>query len=170
MVSVPTDKGEIDLPESLIAAIQRQATENAIAAAAIIRGWGTRPVQKVVLPKAFLLEIGSLSLLMEWDSLGHLDVLGENMPELRQVKEEFLNRCGGGLVAFGDASETPITSLMLKTLTEKFSWDGPELMNASFVLDEVDEDELVDALATFLWNNRATIEQIIIEERASEET
>lgn len=101
---------------------------------------------------------------MKWEALGHFDVLGDKWPALGQIKEEFLNRCQGGWKSFSDPNETPITGLMLKKLTEDLSWDAPELLDASFRLDSINEDRFVDDLAKFLWDNRRAILQVLNEE------
>lgn len=39
-------------------------------------------------------------------------------------------------------------------LVERLSWTGPEDLDADFILGEVDEDALLNAMADFVWDHR----------------
>jgi hypothetical protein len=42
-----------------------------------------------------------------------------------------------------------------------FAWEGLDLLQADFILGDVDEDAFADLLAEFLWSHRHTVTTIL---------
>jgi hypothetical protein len=53
------------------------------------------------------------------------------------------------------ADPTELCVAVLRLSAERFAWSGPPEVGADIALDEAHEDILLEALADFLWAQRA---------------
>lgn len=43
----------------------------------------------------------------------------------------------------------------------RFAWDGPALLQADVLIQEMDQDAFIDVLAEFVWNHRSELAHLL---------
>lgn len=149
--------GSISVPPEVAYATCQLAEEAAQRTVAILRSGVIPSSGQATLPAALLLEIAALSTLIAWEERGDFEHLGEAAPDIDVLKQDFLDRCGGGFKSFDDPKHTPISSLMMKLFTENFAMEGPARLGAKLAMPQLDEESFIEELAEFLWANRHSL-------------
>lgn len=155
--AIHCNDGSISVPTEVAHATCQLAEEAAQRTVAILHCGVIQSGDQATLPAALLLEIAALSTLIDWKERGDFEHLGEAAPDIDVLKQDFLNRCGGGFKSFDDPKHTPISSLMIKLFTENFAMEAPARLNAKLVMTQLDEENFIEELAEFLWVNRHSL-------------
>jgi len=142
------------LPPPLIRSVTRLANDHAEAIAEQLGPNASGENSPSPLPPAFVLELAAVLAIQSWERDGLAEHLPENLPNANQAREQFIARQQNGPSAFFDASDTPLSHHMLQVFVERFAWEAREILDAELLLETVDEDELVERAAAFIWENR----------------
>ncbi|WP_233200213.1 hypothetical protein [Blastopirellula marina] len=170
MISFQTAEGSIDLPEALVNAVARQAELQAELTVESLQTIGFEPGGELHLPGAFLLELGAVTTLKLWELGAQMAHLPESVPRFEAAREALIERCQGGREAFADITDTPLSKQLLRVYIDHFAWEAPERLDAVLLLNTAQEDDFVDCLAEFLWNNRHALQHLVEETSNHEET
>ena len=151
---VPTHNPLAAYPPELIARVAEQAARDADLTADFLKGVGLDPHPGTTrpLPSDFLLELGAAMRLLAWEVNG-LDLLDAGLPTARDA---ILQTFQGAVRRIHDPS-SPAPTLcrtLFRITVERLAWAGPRDLHAEILLDIPDEDELVEAMARFLWDHR----------------
>jgi len=152
----PIDRYPLDLVQAIIHEAMTEADMvgtflSALGLAPVGAGQERKPVH---MPAALLLGLGAAMRLLRWEQSGVCAHLPHNLPPSQEVICQLF-----GLAASPRPSELdPLArELMLRLFTVWLrwcAWSGPGLLDADFVLGDIEEDELVEVLAAFLWKHR----------------
>jgi hypothetical protein len=146
-------------PHELVQAVAHDAAGDADLVALFLMafskggGWGNTN-QTPRLPADFLLELAGTMRLLAWEQQGirvHLEAgLPASGVALRGAFRLLRDRAGGHL------PESPELLLprILRLFTGRFAWRARAELGAEVLLGEADEDQLAEALADLLWENR----------------
>lgn len=160
MVTFETSEGTLALPDTLVSAIIRHAEREADFAAGVLKELG---FDKLRLPAAFLLEFAALMELWFWDWQGLRPYLPEGVPSFDEAKKNLWDRAAKGITEFEGVNSTPLSYLLMQVWVEHFAWDARDHFDADVIVGQADEDQFVDLMARFLWENRHQIECAIAE-------
>ena len=164
MVTSNTRDGTLDLPEPFVRAIVQHAERLACLTAACLKSiefFQTKPIR---LSEAFLLELAAMIELVFWERWDLCRQLPVDLPTSREAADQLMDRCKKGATAFEDPNDTPLHHRMLRVWREHFAWDAWQHLETEILIGEVDEDEIVDVMANFLWENRHELSQLLREE------
>ncbi len=108
------------------------------------------------LPAGFLLELGAVLMLGHWNRKGLLAFLPADVPAYADVVGELNRRAIIVHFKLLDSIASHLVRQVQQLWLERFAWEAPNLLpaDADFVLGDVDEDLLVEAVAQLLWTNR----------------
>jgi len=144
-----------DVPPELVTAIVEDAARDADHVGLFLRTIGLEgsPHCPIHLPAAFLLDLGAALRLLEWERRGlqvHLEVgLPSAKQALRDVFQAFAAPSGPAV-----APARSLTYRVMILFVERFAWNARVELDADITLDEPEEDQLLEALADFLWEHR----------------
>ena len=122
-------------------------------ASGLIPSREARGRKPVAVPAGFLFELAGVLRLAYWEKLGLKDHLPSQLPSAAEALDDLLGRWSGNMPHPVRAS-APILDQVLHTWFARFAWSGLEELEADVVLDDADEEELLEALADFLWTHR----------------
>ena len=105
-------------------------------------------------PAGYLLELGAALTLGYWNRKGLLAFLPSDLPAYADAVAELKSCAVIGRFQLLDCIASHLVRQVRQTWLERFAWEAPNLLQADFVLGDVDEDVLVEAVAEFLWVNR----------------
>lgn len=148
-------------PDFLRNAIVARAHRNAEMVDRWIRLLLKRPEGEIVLPANFLLELGAIICLAEWESLGLRQFLPDDLPASRVAMYELGARAKKGSSEFEGPDAAPLSIRVFQVWLENFAWQGPELLQAELIVGNVDEDVFADLLADLIWKNRRELTQLL---------
>jgi hypothetical protein len=152
----------LQVPEELLSGLAVEATADADRVAAfletlfqiikeenpgsdIIDGWRT------MLPARFLRELAAALRLLEWER-NQLVAPHMKLPQARDAIEKVF-------VDLSVITGRPDLSIQLtKVFAEFFAWNSREALGANVVLDKLNENDLADKIATFMWAHRHDLE------------
>jgi hypothetical protein len=143
-------------PPELIARVVVLAERDAELVIAFFEDLGITPayLKAHPLPRCFYLELGAALRLRAWEVEG-LDLRRAGLPAAQDaVSWAFQN---AALYLQSGSPPDPRRSLcraVLDVTIDRLAWAGPEALRAEVLLDIPDEDELLEALARFLWDHR----------------
>lgn len=100
----------------------------------------------------FLLELAAALRLQEWEFQGLVKPF-MGLPKADEAVRGVL------LNAASPDRKLTLTRLIARTHMTHFSWLGVPLMGADIVLSPANEEQLAEAIATYLWNNRKRIRE-----------
>lgn len=148
------------LPAELEATLVRHAIEDADAVIGLLDDLGFRkPVDggpPVRLPAAFLLGLGLALRLFVWEARGLRVHRDAGLPAAGDVLDVVVRQTAA-------PKDTPPAAVdyvrrlrrdVLRVTAERFAWSGPSLLGAEVVVGDVNEEQLLDALAHLVWNLR----------------
>jgi hypothetical protein len=134
-----------------IEAVASQAESDADLVLAFLNEIGIHPTPDcpVGLPPGFLLDLGAALRLLEWERVGVRSHLQDGLPPARRALTE----------AFRFHQERPdrgpsLSQRVMVLFVERFAWHGRRDWNAAIVLDSLDDDAALDAVAEFLFKYR----------------
>jgi hypothetical protein len=146
------------LPRSLVAATKRDAESDADAVAAVLEKLGfpapTAGQAPQLLPRSFLLALGVACRLARWEVQRiriHLDAGLPSAIALMRGVLDAAYRADAPAMNRAAALWTDVLALSSRRL----AWDAVPVLAANVVLGDIpQEDALLDALASFAWQNR----------------
>ncbi len=165
MQPLVVDEAQKRSVEKFIEAVIRQARYQADLAAAFLLASGYRPCNKQLDPQHslpedhptrqraehFLLNLGAAMQIAAWERAGLRPELPADLPT---AEEAFRNALATG--AEKPHLELELQSRVFRTWLQLFSRSSRRALGADILLpvSAVSEDELLEALADLLWNNR----------------
>jgi hypothetical protein len=155
MTTFGTTEGTVAFPDALVGAVVLHSIHEADFAAGVLREMG---LDRVRLPAAFLLEFAALMELWFWEWQGLRALLPESLPTFAAAKQPLCERALKGPKESEGPNATPLSHQILQTWPENFAWVARDQFGADVIVRHSDEDQLVDAVAQFLWDNRHQIE------------
>jgi len=111
-------------------------------------------------PAAFLLELGAVLQIGLWERQGVREHISADLPSYAEAAAELAARAQEGASAFPGLGSAVLSLRVLHASICNIAWEAPELLGAELVVDVNEEDELIDLLAGFVWNNRAELAQL----------
>jgi hypothetical protein len=100
-----------------------------------------------------LLELGAVLQLAVWERAGIAELLRQHVPSVKQATGNFLAlikaASGDSTVSFELLSDRICTVAL-----EHLGWDAEKYLRTDIVLSDVEEDQIIDALAEFAWSHR----------------
>lgn len=161
MVAFETSEGTLEIPDLLVRAVAQRAETHAALTAGYLEAIGLLPSQSSRLPAACLIELVAVLELRLWEQQGlrrHLDV---DLPSYGEAADAFVARCAKGPSEFEGPEATTLSQRVLRARIENFAWDGPQHLQADVLISDVDEDEFINLLADFVWDNRRELGHLI---------
>ncbi len=151
---VSSDTTLAAFPPELIARVAEQAAGDADLVAHFLEELGLAPTPGTTrqLPGELLLDLGAAMRLLAWEVAG----LELNEPGLPAAGDAILQAFRAAMRRKHEPS-APASALgraVLRITAERLAWVGPRDLHAEILLDVPDEDELVEAMAHFLWERR----------------
>src|SRR4051794_12429450 len=151
---VPSDNPLAAFPPELVARVAEQAARDADLTAHFLNGVGLGPLPGTTrpLPSDLLLELGAAMRLLAWEVDG-LELHESGLPTARDA---ILQAFQGAERRIHDPS-SPAPGLcrsVFRITGERLAWVGPRDLHAEILLGIPDEDDLVEAMARFLWDHR----------------
>lgn len=140
-------------PDELIAAVALEAEADAQSVVAFMRQLGMEfsPEKPHGLSPDLLLFLGAVLRLASWENSGlqiHLDA------GLPSAKEAFVDAYRSVVEQGKPTVGSDLSNAVLALFIERFAWNGRRDLNAAIVLDSIDEDAALDALAELLWSRQ----------------
>jgi hypothetical protein len=105
-------------------------------------------------PAWFLLELAAVLRLLAWEQDGVLMGLVARFPPWREALSHVFARLAASTRKSTERGDTPILLGVIGLLVEHFAWTGQADLGAEFILGEAEEDDLVNAVAEFVWAHR----------------
>jgi hypothetical protein len=112
-------------------------------------------LEPVALPREFLLELGGVIRVGIWEAAGLSDRLGQDLPRAKHALAELFARTAGERTSdLGNGSCFGTFQLVCRIVIDRLAWAGREEIGADVVLGDVDDADLLHAIADLLWANR----------------
>lgn len=106
------------------------------------------------LPWAFLLELAAVAQLNYWEFQGLRGLLPSEVPSAAEASSDLYRRTTTDPGQFYNGNETPLARQVMQIWIEHFHWLEPGLVQAEIIVGHADEDQMIEALAQLLWQNR----------------
>ncbi|HCO27067.1 MAG: hypothetical protein CME31_22420 [Gimesia sp.] len=157
-----TSEGEIELADSLMVAIARNAEVTADLIVEVLkRMFPGEPPENIRLPANYLLELGAVLLIGYWEFNGILAHIEAGLPSNAEASINLSERAQKGPSEFVGDNTTPIQKQVQNYWIHNLAWDGPSLMSTEMVVGEIDEDQFLDLTAEFLWQHRQDLKILL---------
>ena len=140
-------------PAELINYLRNEAVRDADRTADVLKRIGLFPVSnaRFTYTREFLLEFGAALRIWYWQTQG-TNVASLGLPDARPAAQAVLHE------AFRrhEDPSLPLPNLelskaVLRITVNGWAWSGQEHLQADVRLDSIDEDNLIDVMADFLW-------------------
>lgn len=147
-------------PPELLAAVHRNAQFQAELTAACLNALEERVRDAGFaegcqnLPRAFLLEFAAIAQLKLWELQGLRELLPPDVPNTEEASCDLQQRISGNPADYGQNSDAPLARRVMQIWIENFVWLEPGLIDADVVIGQASDDDLIEALAQLLWENR----------------
>jgi hypothetical protein len=149
----------VHLPNALVQYVARDAEIAADLVAAFLEEIGLlkwKPdgtPEPFWLPPDFLLELGAAVQVQLWHVRGVADLLGNELPDLQAHGERLQEIAKRGTAGLEELKGLDLSRQVMQVAIRRLSWAAPNILESEVVLSPMDEESL-DKLAKFLWNNR----------------
>jgi hypothetical protein len=156
----PPDSRPEQMPPALIAAVERAINELAAMAAVCLKVFDEkmklpgRAKGAAGLPIQFFVEIAAVLQIRAWEETGLHGSLSPRLPSYAEAAADLHRRARTAPEDFIGADGLQLSPIVIIASVQQFAWAASNLLQADFVLGQIEEDALVDALATLLWNYR----------------
>ena len=97
----------------------------------------------------FLLRLGAALRLLMWESKGFSFHRAAGLPDAHQAIRNAI-----GALNAPATDPTGFCVPVLRLAIDRFAWNGPRELGADIALGEASEENLLEALADFLWSHR----------------
>ena len=164
VAQVETNEGLLGFSNQAIDAAAQHAQRAADLTADVLDATGLFPNKPAYLPGKFLLELSAVLELGMWERQGlrdYLDALGINLPTFREAATDLAARAANSPHEFKGSDTPPLCYQVFRVWMEHFAWDGPSMLGAEIVLGQINEDQLADVLANFVWQHRHELIQFL---------
>jgi hypothetical protein len=152
------------LPAELLAAITREAIQDADDVAALLAALGFQrpsPETPLPLPAPLLLGLGAAVRSLRWEAQGVRLHIERGMPTGdAAVREVFRRAAADGGSGSDGRFERELCRDVLRLAASHFAWEGPEALGTDVVLGEVEDERLLDAVARMIWAQRHSTGEI----------
>jgi hypothetical protein len=149
------------LPDALVRSVTRQAERNAEAVSALLNNSGNLPVcpngNRSALPRGFLLELAAVMQVGLWEQQGFHEHLEQGLPSYRDCVTDLVARSHQGSPQFTDVGADSLYRRVLKVHCECFSWEADEILGKPVAIRAGNDDQILDAMASFLWEHRGVL-------------
>ncbi|NLX98144.1 MAG: hypothetical protein GXY83_18440 [Rhodopirellula sp.] len=160
-VQVPTSQGPLAISDHHVQAVVRHAHRRADLTAAALDAIGLLTKRPAVFPAGFLLEFGAVVELGVWERQGLRVFLNSDLPTFSEAADELLARVAKGSAAFDGSDAAPLSRRVFQVWMERFAWEGPDILDADFLVGDVDEDQFARVLADFVWQHRHELSRLL---------
>lgn len=120
------------------------------------------PEDEIGLPGSFLLELAAVITIADWEFKGLRKFLPEDLPPARQALFALGTRARKGPAEFEGPDAAPLSLRVFQVWWQNFAWEAPELLQADVVLGELDDEQVADLLANFIWQCRHELSSILL--------
>jgi hypothetical protein len=162
-----TREGLLVVSEQQVRAVARHAERQADLTAMALDATGLFRNRAAVLPAGFLLELAAVLELGLWERQGLRPYLDIDLPTFPEAAEELAVRAKKGFAEFDGLDPAPLSRRVLQAWMQHFAWEGPDLLQADFILGDVDEDQFAQVLADFVWQHRQELSKLLNEKQGS---
>jgi hypothetical protein len=110
------------------------------------------------LPAEFLLELSAVIRIAHWQRAGLTTEMGAEFPPAAELLEQLLSRLLEDPLSFcldPGACPAPLQKQVVMTWFRHCSWTATSELGSDVVVNPIDEDLLLDALADLLWQHRS---------------
>jgi len=152
-------QSEFTIPTELHVAITRRAEFHAD----LVGRYLTQNAAKAErgFPAAFLLDLAAVLQIGLWEKKGLHEHIAADLPSYAEATATLAARAERSASEFSGLSSAVLSSRVLRAVIYNMAWEAPELLGAELVVDVNEEDELINLLADFVWNNRAELGHLI---------
>lgn len=159
-----TREGEVEIADSLVRAVVRHAELAADLTTEVLKKmFPEEPPEYLRLPANYLLELGAVLQIGFWEFNGLSAHIDAGLPSHAQASKKLLERAQKGPSEFAGDNATPIQTQVQQFWIDNLAWDGLSLMGKEMVVGEIDEEQLLDLAAQFLWKHRQDIKYLLRE-------
>jgi len=159
MALITQRDGSLEIPDFAVAAATRHAEHTAeltgefLRSIGICRGLHGGEVRSCGLSADVLLDLGALLQLQTWLRDGLCEFLPAGTPSFEDAQRAFVRQIHD-VVAGKCRFVSQLYLVVLGVWMRSVAWDGQLELKADFVVGEVDEDALLDAVAELIWAHR----------------
>jgi hypothetical protein len=117
------------------------------------------------LPLSYLLEVGALGQLAIWEAEGLVPHIASILPTYRESKAELVQRATTNPQQFKSLEAATLSKTITRVICRCFAWEAQLILQADVVIGSVDDDLLVDALASLVWSMRHSLDHTSLESK-----
>ncbi len=156
-MNAPINRKHSAYVKSVVTAIVEQADLDADLVIAFLELMGNTP-NRAKFSKPVWMELAAVARIYMWERQGLLQSIS-HIPSFASAMGDLRSRLSQGPVAFIGENSTPLFDLVFATCLEHFAWDAPTFLGAQVVCDAAELNSMARELASFFWENRATLAQ-----------
>lgn len=153
-----TQTTTVSLSEGQIRAIENAASKNfdllELFIGKLLILHGAAPTEPILLKVKSIRGVAIGLHLLLWEINGYFFHRQAGLPSAEQIIQ-----VATGFADTPEIEEDELWRQMLRLTVEKFAWHAPDECNCDIALSELPDDQVLDALATFLWESRGTAKQ-----------
>jgi hypothetical protein len=151
-----TPEGPIEVHELVVQAVVRHAEFQAQVVAVALRAMGHVPEsgQACSFPAGFLLELAAIAQIKQWEMDGLREFIDADLPTFAEAAADLHARAVASPADFDAVANLALSGRVVEIWYERFAWDAPDLLQAEFLVDRIDDNALVNAFAKLLWSLR----------------
>lgn len=150
-----TNDGAVEDSGRQFQAVVRNAERMADLTAAALNEMGLiSSPPKVWFSGTFLLELGAVLQIGLWERKGITAPFEAGIPSYTEAAGTLAERAAKNPSEFRTTTHSPLSDAVVQFWVDHFAWDGMQHMQADIIVGDIDEDQFIDLLATFLWEHR----------------
>jgi hypothetical protein len=151
MVADSNSSKVAELPADLVSAVEADVLCDAQTVITFLNliGINATPQNPFPLPRNFLLYLGVAMRLTRWECAGFTLHRDAGLPSATQVLQDAFRS-----LQDPDADPTELSNAVRRFGAERFVWCSRSELGVDMTLSEAQEEELLEALADFLWSHR----------------
>ena len=162
MAIIETKDGSIELADSLVAAVVRNAEFTGSLTVRVLNQLVPDELRGTVRwPAGFLLEFGSVLQIGYWESQGISAHIEARLPSYADASRQLADRARKGPAEFTGDDTAPLHKAVVRFWIDKFAWEGQTLLQTDVVVGDVDEDRFLDLAAEFCWQHRHELRDLL---------
>ena len=112
-------------------------------------------------PSVYLLELGAVLELGMWERGGLKDHIADELPPYAEAFKTLDERLELGPSEFDGPYATPLSQQVLIAWINNFAWDADQSFGAEMLLGQVEREEFVDQLASFLIEHHRELDGLL---------
>ncbi|MBN1855256.1 MAG: hypothetical protein JW829_21165 [Pirellulales bacterium] len=154
MIRVETEFGIVELPVSLLRAIQEHGARSGEIMANMLDEYQRRIGEKPEFPPAFLLEWSAVMQLGIWELQGFYQHQAAGLPTYREACQELAQRASRGPEEFCHLKSAVLHRKVLQYWLEHFACQASEILGAEVAMNSLEEETFLEQVSDLLWKNR----------------